>query len=124
MLPMAATAGATAAIGLGALSAVTERAVWNWGALGPELGWSGVVEAPGLLLLFWLMGRMSAGRMTTRYVLAPFIAILVGLALMQPVVGARVWLGLALMAGGAGWLLFAPVDGGDGDGAKLNLNHE
>jgi hypothetical protein len=62
--------------------------------------------------------------MTTRYVLAPFIAILVGLALMQPVVGARVWLGLALMAGGAGWLLFAPVDGGDGDGAKLNLNHE
>ncbi len=121
VLPVAAIAGATAAAGLAALSATTERAVWNWSALGPELAWSTGVELPGLLLLFWLMRRMSAARMTTRYVLAPFFAILVGLVLMQPAAGARIWLGLALVAVGAGWILFSAEDNADGDGAGLDL---
>lgn len=124
VLPVAAIAGATAAVGLAGLSAMTERAVWNWSALRPEFGWAAAVELPGLLLLFWLMGRMSAARMTTRYVLAPFIAILVGLVLMQPSAGVRIWLGLAMEAGGAGWLLFAPEDDADSDGANLNLSDE
>jgi drug/metabolite transporter (DMT)-like permease len=124
VFPVAAIAGATAAVGLAALSAITEKAVWNWDALGPELAWSAGVELPGLLLLFWLMRRMSAARMTTRYVLAPWIAILVGLVFMHPAVGVRIWLGLALVAGGAEWLLFSADDGAAGDGARLKLGRE
>jgi drug/metabolite transporter (DMT)-like permease len=124
VLPVAAIAGATAGVGLAAVSAMTERAVWNWSALGPELAWSAGVELPGLLLLFWLMGRMSAARMATRYVLAPWIAIVVGLMLMRPAVGVRIWLGMALVAIGAGWLLFSADDGTAGDGASLKLGRE
>ena len=122
VMPLAAIAGTSAALGLAVLSAATERAVWNWGAMGPELAWSAVVELPGLLLLFWLMQRMSAARMTTRYVLAPLIAILAVLVLMRPAAGWRTWLGLALMAGGTGWLLFAPDDDADGDSSPLKLD--
>lgn len=121
---MAAIAGATATAGLAALSAVTEQSNWKWAAIGPELGWSAVVELPGLLLLFWLMQRMSAARMTIRYVLAPFIAILIGLVLLRPTVGLRTWLGLLLVAAGAGWLLFATDDEADGASLPLKLNLE
>jgi len=110
IIAMTAISGATATAGIAALSAVTERSNWKWAALGPELGWSAVVELPGLLLLFWLMRRMSAARMTTRYVLAPFISILIVLVLLRPTVGLRAWIGLLLVAAGTGWLLFAPED--------------
>ena len=104
----AAIAGATAAILLTAASAVTERPLWKWDALGPELLWSATVELPGLLLLFWLLRRMSATRMTTRYVFAPLLAILAGVGLMRIPLAPRTWLGLLLMAAGAAYLLLAP----------------
>ncbi len=108
--PVAAVAALTALAGLAVLSRLTERPVWRMDALGPELAWSGGAELPGLLLLFWLMRRMSAVRMTTRFVLTPMMASLMGLVLLQPAVTLRAGLGLALMAVGAGWLLFAPLD--------------
>ena len=108
--PMAAIAGTTAAVGLAVASAMTEHAVWRLDALRPAVVWSAAVELPGLLLLFWLMRRISAARMTTRFVLAPLMAILVSMAVMRPEVGVRGGLGLLLMASGAGWLLLAPED--------------
>jgi drug/metabolite transporter (DMT)-like permease len=104
----AATAGATAAIALTAASTAIERPVWKWDALRPELLWSTLIEVPALLLLFWLMRRMSAARTATRYVIAPLLAILVGAGLMRAPLMPRTWLGLMLMAAGAAWLLFAP----------------
>jgi drug/metabolite transporter (DMT)-like permease len=104
----AAIAGATATIALAIASAAMERPVWKWNALGPELLWSILIEVPGLLLLFWLLRRMSAARMTTRYVLAPLLAILAGAGLMRAALTPRTWLGLLLMAAGAAYLLLAP----------------
>ena len=83
--------------------------------------WSALLPLPALLILFWLMPRMTAARMTTRFVLAPLIAVLLGIALEQPSVGLRIWIGLLLVAAGAGWLIFAPAQESDSDTIPLNL---
>ena len=59
-------------------------------------------------LLFWLMARMSAVRMTTRFLIAPLLANLVGLSILRPHVSWPSWLGLLMIASASGWLLFAP----------------
>jgi drug/metabolite transporter (DMT)-like permease len=118
--PLAAIAGAAAAVGLAIASVFTERAAFRWDALPPELG-RAAAELPGLLLLFWLMRRMTAARMTTRFVLAPLLAVLIGIALEQPSIELRVWVGLLLVAAGAAWLLFAPEEEPDADSASLRL---
>jgi drug/metabolite transporter (DMT)-like permease len=117
---MAAIAGAIAAIAFAVASAITERPVWKWNIWQPELLWSALVEAPALLLLFWLMRRMSATRMATRYVIAPLLAILIGAALMRSDLALRTWLGLALMAGGAAYLLLAPAAEPESTGLSLH----
>lgn len=63
-----------------------------------------------LVLLFWLMRRMTAVRMTTRFLIAPLVANLIGLAFLRPGVQVREWIGLSLIALGAGWLLVAPEE--------------
>jgi hypothetical protein len=105
-----AIAGATGALTLAAASAFLEHPVSRWSTLAPELVWSAAIELPALLLLFWLMPRISAPRMATRYVWAPLLAILFGIVLEHAAraVQPRTWLGLMLMATGAGWMLFAP----------------
>jgi drug/metabolite transporter (DMT)-like permease len=118
--PTAAIAGASAAIAFAAASAITEQPVWKWSTWEPELLWSAVVEAPALLLLFWLMRRMSATRMATRYVIAPLLAILIGAALMRSALAPRTWLGLVLMAGGAAYLLLAPAAEPESTGLSLH----
>jgi drug/metabolite transporter (DMT)-like permease len=117
---MAAIAGATAAVAFAAVSAVMERPIWNWETLAPELLWSAVVEVPALLLLFWLMSRMSATRMATRYVIAPLLAILIGATLMRSALVPRTWLGLLSMAGGAAYLLLAPAAKAESIGLSLH----
>ena len=54
---------------------------------------------PALLLLFWLMRRMAASRMTARFLLAPLLAILAGMALERSAPPLRGWIGMALLAG-------------------------
>ena len=115
----AAIASATAAIALAAASAAMEKPVWKWDALEPELLWSTLIEVPGLFLLFWLLRRVSAARMTTRYVLAPLLAILAGAGLMRAALAPRTWLGLLLMAAGAAYLLIAPETESKFEGLSL-----
>jgi drug/metabolite transporter (DMT)-like permease len=122
LAPMAAVAGAAAATGLVAATALTEGLTLRWRGIASDFAWSAAVTLPGLFLLFWLMRRMSAARMTTRFVLAPLMAILIGMALARPDVEPRTWLGLLLVAGGAGWLLFAPDDKPDANSSTLKLN--
>lgn len=71
-----------------------------------------VSDLIALALLFWLMGRMSAVQMTTRFQIAPLIANLISLALLRPHVEVQAWIGLALIAAGSGWMLLAREDGG------------
>jgi drug/metabolite transporter (DMT)-like permease len=118
--PMAAIAALTAVAVLAPMSAFTEQPLLRMSALGPELAWSAIAEVPELLLLFWLMRRMTAARMTTRFVLTPLMASLIGLLLLRPSVGPRAGIGMILMAAGAAWLLLAP-ENSTPDPPPLNL---
>ena len=109
-LAMAAQAAAGGAVCFAAAAAFTPRAVSRWGALWSQLFGLLVIELPALFLLFWLMRRQAASRMTARFLLAPLFAVLAGMALEPTSPPLRAWLGLALLAGGAGWLVFAPTE--------------
>ncbi len=108
--PAVAIACASSAIGLAASCAFTQSLASPRAMIGSGLVWLVLVTLPGLLLLFWLMRRMSAARMTTRFVCAPWLAVLAGIALERPALTARMILGLVLMAAGAGWLLLVSED--------------
>ena len=107
-LPMAAQAGAASAFCFAAAAAFTPRTAWPWSMLPSQLLWPLVIELPGPFLLFWLMRRLAASRMTARFLLTPLFTILAGMILDRASPPGRAWLGMALLAGGAGWLVFAP----------------
>jgi drug/metabolite transporter (DMT)-like permease len=109
-LPMAALAGGASAICFAAAAAVRPHTAWRWNALPSQLLGLLLTDFPALLLLFWLMRRLGASRMTARFLLAPLFAILTGMALEPASPPLRGWLGMAFLAGGAGWLLFAPPE--------------
>jgi drug/metabolite transporter (DMT)-like permease len=75
-----------------------------------------------LALLFWLMRRMSAVRMTTRFLVAPLAANLIALAFLRPGVQLRAWVGLLLIAIGSGWLLLAREDEPEKSSSPLGIN--
>ena len=109
-LPMAAQASAAAASCFAAAAALAPHSAWRWSASPFQFFWFFVIDVPALFLLFWLMRRMAASRMTTRFLLAPLFTILADLAFEPSSPPLRGWFGLALLAGGAGWLVFAPVE--------------
>ncbi len=119
--PVASIAGLSAAGILAAASFVSERPVWNHAAVGPEIAWTTSVELPGLLLLFWLMRRMSAVRMSTRFVVTPLIVNVVGLFVLRPSMRLRAGLGILLIAISAGWLLISREEEIQADALPLNL---
>lgn len=119
LAPTAAIAGGTATLAFAIASVWLERPVWQWDALRPELFWSAAVELPALLLLFWLLRRLSASRMAARYVAAPLLTVALGAVGMQAELQPRTWLGLILMAAGAGYLILAPAAGERGEVLSL-----
>ncbi|MGA3045541.1 MAG: DMT family transporter [Terracidiphilus sp.] len=121
---IAAVASVTALACLAVLGPFVEKEAWQWQGVGPELAWSVALDLPGLLLLFWLMPRMSAVRMSARFVIAPLMATLFGVVLFRPEVSLRALLGLVLVAAGAGWILFAPEEEADDASLPLNLSRE
>jgi drug/metabolite transporter (DMT)-like permease len=105
--------GATLASGSAAIAfGITSVSIEHAGLLLPrgatQIAWLVCIDAPALLLLFWLLRKMSAVRMTTRFVLAPLLTVIAGIAIEQPAITTRMFLGIGLMAAGAMWLLFAP----------------
>ena len=111
----AAVAAGCAALLMGVAGAVTERKA----ALRVDI-WV-FVEMAALALLFGLMRHLSAVRMTTRFVIAPLMANLIGLAFLRPTVNLRDWAGLLLIALGAGWLLLARDDEPERTGSSLEI---
>ena len=124
LAPMAAIAGAVATFGLILTGAFTQSFTQTLRITGNDFAWSALVTLPGLLLLFWLLPHISATRITTRFLLAPLIAILISMAIDRPSVAPRIWLGLLLIATGAAGLLFAPNDPADTTTSTLNLHRE
>lgn len=116
-LTFTAVAAGCAALGLLALGAVVGQgedsatAVDAWAA----------ADLIALGVLFRLMGQMSAARMTTRFVIAPLLANVIGLAFLRPQVQVQEGVGLALIALGSGWLLLAPRDNPGVSGSPLGL---
>lgn len=113
-LPMAAQAGAASAVCFAVASAITPHTAWRWSLLPPELLEPFAIDLPALFLLFWLMRYLAASRMTARFLIAPLFTIVVGAALQPASPPERAWLGMALVAGGAGWLAFAPAEQSEG----------
>jgi drug/metabolite transporter (DMT)-like permease len=131
---VAAIATATGALTLTLASAFFDRVLWTGQpshpglairltAYLPALLWTTFIDLPALLLLFWSFQRLSAVRLSTRYLFAPLLTILVGTALLraQDQIQPRTWLGLLLMAAGAAYLLFAadPESGTDSNPTTL-----
>ena len=114
-LPMAALAGAGSAVCFVAASAFTPHTAWRGSGLPSQLLLLLVIELPSLFLLFWLMRRLAASRMSARFLLAPLFAILAGMALEPTSLPVRAWLGIAFLGGGAGWLVFASPEKGEGE---------
>lgn len=109
-LPLAALAGGASALCFAVAAAFTPNTVWRWNGLPTHLLWMLFIEVPALFLLFWLMSRLGASRMTARFLFAPLFAILAGVVLEPSLPPLRAWLGMAFLAAGAGWLLFAPPE--------------
>jgi drug/metabolite transporter (DMT)-like permease len=109
-LPMAAQAGAASAACFAVAAGFGPRTEWRWSALWLQLLGLVVIDLPALFLLFWLMRRLAASRITARFLFGPLFTILAGMALEPTSPPVRAWLGMALLAGGAGWLAFAPVE--------------
>jgi hypothetical protein len=114
----AAIAAGSAAVALGAWSAVFERGTWSAPRFDP---WTALDLLP-LVLLFWLMRRMAAVRMTTRFLIAPLLANLIGLAFLRTGVQLRGWFGLLLIAAGSGWLLLGPEQEPEETGLSLGIH--
>lgn len=107
-LPMAALAGGASAVCFAVAAALEPQAGWQWSALGLDVPVSMALDLAGLFLLFWLMRHLAASRMAARFLLAPLFTLLAAVALEPAPPPERAWLGMVLLAGGAGWLIFAP----------------
>jgi drug/metabolite transporter (DMT)-like permease len=118
MVSFAALATGIAAITLGASSALLERHTWSAPNLDP---WT-ALDLSALVLLFWLMHRMTAVPMTTRFLIAPLLANLIGLAFFRPGVQSQGWVGLLLITAGSGWLLLGPRDEPEENGSSLGIH--
>jgi drug/metabolite transporter (DMT)-like permease len=119
---VASIAGISSAAILAAASYIGEKPVWSHPQVGPEIAWTTSVELPAMLLLFWLMRRMSAVRMTTRFVVTPLIINIVGLIILRPSMRLRAGLGILLIAISAGWLLVSHEEETTPEGLPLNLH--
>jgi drug/metabolite transporter (DMT)-like permease len=117
-LSFAAVATGSAAVVLAAWSAIFELHSRS----SPRIDVWTALDLLALVLLFWLMRRMTAVRMTTRFLIAPLLANLAGLAFLHPGIQARGWLGLLLIATGSGWLLLGPEDEPEGTGSSLGIH--
>ena len=119
ILPMAALAAGATAICFAAAAAFNPHAASRWNEVSSSLPGLLVINLPALFLLFWLMPRLAASRMTVRFLLAPLMTLVLGMALEGPPLSVRAWLGMLLLAGGAGWLVFAPSERPELEGLGL-----
>ncbi|HEV2214105.1 MAG TPA: hypothetical protein VGR64_02375, partial [Terracidiphilus sp.] len=85
--------------------------------------WPAIVDLPALALLFWLFPRLSALRMTTRFLLAPLLAALLSLLIAAPQISLRATAGLLLVATSSAWLLGAPGESAPSD-SPLGLTRD
>ena len=101
-----ALVGVANAIFLLGCSAVHEQMVWQWRSLESVVSISSGVDLVEVLLIVWLLREMTPIRFAARYLVIPMVTILESFVFVRPQVTVRIGFGTALLAAGAGMLLF------------------
>ncbi|MGH9597024.1 MAG: hypothetical protein ACRD3K_09525 [Edaphobacter sp.] len=98
--------GIANAVFLLAWSAVRGEIVWRGSGLVSAVSISSLVDVVEVLLIVWLLREMSPVRFAARYLLIPLLTVLESYVSMRPEWTWRMGFGTALLAVGAGVLLF------------------
>jgi hypothetical protein len=101
-----AVVGLANAVFLLGLSIAHEVVVWRWSGLASMVSISSLVDVVEVLLLVWLLREMAPVRFAARYLVIPLLTVLESYVLMRPEWTMRIGFGTALLAAGAGTLLF------------------
>jgi drug/metabolite transporter (DMT)-like permease len=101
-----AVGGLANAVFLLVLSWVHENVVWHWSAMASVVSIASWVDVIEVVLIVWLLREMPPIRFAARYLLIPLLTILESFVLMRPEWTVRMGFGTALLAAGAGTLLF------------------
>lgn len=88
-------------------------AVESWSGASTLISIHSLYNLLELILLVWLLREMTPVRLATRYLVVPLFAVVEGVAFLHPALTVRMGAGLALLVGGAGYILFSR--GGDSD---------
>ena len=88
--------------------------VWRWSALASIASMSSLVGAIVVVLMVWLLRKMTPVRFAARYLVIPFFTVLEGYVLLRPDLTVRMGFGLCLLAVGAGVILISR--GGEDEG--------
>ncbi len=92
-------------------SAVHEDMVWGWRELISGVSISSGADLIEVLLIVWLLREMAPIRFAARYLVIPMVTVLESFVFVRPQLTVRIGFGTALLAVGAGMLLFL----GDGE---------
>ena len=101
-----AVVGIANAVFLLAWSAVREEIVWRGNGLVSVISPASWVDVVEVLLIMWLLREMPPVRFAARYLAIPLLTILESFVLLRPEWTVRMGFGTALLAAGAGTLLF------------------
>ena len=101
-----AVVGIANAVFLLAWSAVREEMVWRGSGLVSVISLASWVDVVEVLLIVWLLREMPPLRFAARYLAIPLLTILESFVLLRPEWTVRMGFGTALLAAGAGTLLF------------------
>jgi hypothetical protein len=101
-----AVVGLANAVFLLGLSCVHENVVWRWSGMASVVSIASLVDLIEVVLIVWLLREMPPVRFAARYLAIPLLTILESFVLMRPEWTVRMGFGTALLAGGAGALLF------------------
>ncbi|HTB96203.1 MAG TPA: DMT family transporter [Terracidiphilus sp.] len=124
LLPFAALASGAAGLVFSMNALLSAPVPTHPLTLVPTLLWSAFVDLPSLALLFWLLPRLSATRMTTRFLVAPLFTNLLALALFRPPIDLRELLGLVLVILASGSILLTPPESPPSGNSQLNLPNQ
>ncbi|HSY69802.1 MAG TPA: hypothetical protein VK813_14225 [Edaphobacter sp.] len=102
-----AVVGTANAVFLLICSSVREDVVWRWSGLASAVSISSFVDVIEVLLIVWLLQGMQPVRFAARYLVIPLLTVLESYVLMRPEWTVRMGFGTALLAAGAGALLFS-----------------
>jgi drug/metabolite transporter (DMT)-like permease len=82
------------------------RSAWDW-----REGWGGtVVVGVEVMFLVGALRGWESVRAGARFLVVPLVTIVEGLVLLRPELTGRMVVGMALLAGGAGWLVWSRAE--------------